>query len=59
MGGLGCGGKRLTTKGTLLQTRSNDKQVGMLSEDTVNLVAESKPTMLSASAHKARSDLGA
>ena len=43
MRGWGYGRKRLTTKGTLLQTRSNDKQVGVLSEDAVNLVAESKP----------------
>ena len=32
--------KRHTTKGTLLETRSSDKQVCML---TVNLVAESRP----------------
>ena len=43
MRGWGYGGKRLTTKGTLLQTRSNDKQVGVLSEYAVNLIAESKP----------------
>ena len=59
MGGLRCGGKRLTTKATLLQTRSNDKQVGMLSEDAVNLVAEWKPPVLAASARGARSKLRA